>query len=915
MDEEIVNFRSQKSDTDLLLKGLSNLDTVLRSLGYSNLREGQDRGVTSILGGQDTICVFPTSAGKCLGKDTPVIRYDGTVCPVQDLQVGDRLLGPDSKPRRIESVCQGREEMFRISPKQGGESYVVNRSHILSLQLNPGGAKGDRIRVNGVMLKGGDTVNMTVDQYLKCSKTVKHRAKGWRAEAVHFHAKPELIPSLPPYLLGVWLGDGSHGSTAVSVPDEEVVGYLRKHAQEIGAHFYDGGGKNSCPTWCTSFPEIKSGRRGGSNTMLNALRQAGVLEDKHIPAAYLTSSLDDRLELLAGLLDTAGHLHAKGRSYEITTKYPKLAENILFLARSCGFYASVGDHAVKLEGWEESRMYKRVYLSGDLSRVPCKVARKKAKAGPPKRSTSRFAFTVESLGAGDYYGFELSGPDRLFLLGDFTVTHNTGTFIIPTLCHGWRMLVFSPLKALMRDQVRGLQAQGIFALCLSSDNKEIENLRAIADWVKGDCKILYIAPERLKNEEFMKALKRMPPDVICVDEAHCLSDWGDNFRHNYIHIGDVIDQFNPRVVAAFTATMTEKIEVDVRKVLRMPDAVKIFHYPVRTNLKLSSSDIDLFNDLPERVASVDGPVLVYCGSKRLVEETARSMSRYLKEEVGFYHSEVNESTKKMYQDQFFDDRIRVLCATNAFGMGVDKPNIRAVFHLMHPGSPEALAQEVGRAGRDGKDSWCHTYESKSAIRMQQDFIRQGYPPEDYYDRIFEFMRKKADAAGLFHLTGKDIEEGSGVYLNYHMAIMQALQGARVIEDVAEATRMHKIKFLRDSEIGRYIQMEDAVSKVAATEGGWQLFDIDVVAQLMDVGKPTVAKYIKSWQAENLIAYEAPPPGKAKRIVGDLSLIDFERLALKRKMANEKLDYVLGYFKVPDGDKHAYLQEYFVRASK
>lgn len=486
----------------------------------------------------------------------------------------------------------------------------------------------------------------------------------------------------------------------------------------------------------------------------------------------------------------------------------------------------------------------------------------------------------------------------------------SAVFLIPALCHNWRLLVFSPLKALMRDQVQSLQRKGFCALAISSDNKETENQRAIADWVRGDCKILYVAPERLRNESFLMALRQAPPDMVAVDEAHVLSGWADNFRHSYMFIGEMVERFNPRVVAAFSATMPAEVESDVRRVLRMPDAVKIFFFPQRKNLLLSSSNINEYNDLFDRVREVQGSSLIYCGSQELTVDTAKALGRYLGQEVGFYHAGIQESVKKMYQDSFLSGRVKVMCATNAFGMGIDKPDIRAVFHLRHPGDPEALSQETGRAGRDGKESICHTYESREAIRMQERFIESGYPPRDFYERVFKFVSKKADAGGIFHLPYKDIEAGSNVGLNYLPAIFEAFAGNRVLESVKDEPKVYKAKFLKESSLGRFIQMEAALDQIAARDGDWLLFDMDGLAVKMEVGVPTIRKYINSWKAEGLMAFEEPPRGDAKRIVGDLSLLDFERLRIKKNRAYKKLDYVKGYFKVPDADKHDYLHHYF-----
>lgn len=502
----------------------------------------------------------------------------------------------------------------------------------------------------------------------------------------------------------------------------------------------------------------------------------------------------------------------------------------------------------------------------------------------------------------------LGGQDTICVFP--TSLGKSAVYIVPTLCHNWKLLVFSPLKALMRDQVRGLQAKGIFALAISSDKKEAENQRSISDWVRGECNILYVAPERLRSPYFLQAMRQVPPDMVAVDEAHVLSGWADNFRHSYMFIGDLVESLNPRVVAAFSATMPKDVEADVRRVLRMPKALKIFHFPRRKNLQLSSSNIDFRNDLFERVAAVSGPSLVYCGTRELTVETARQLGKYLKEEVGFYHSEVQESVKKMYQDHFYDGKIRVMCATNAFGMGIDKQDIRAVFHLRHPGDPEALSQETGRAGRDGNLSICHTYEGKDSIRLQEGFIDRGHPPKDMYERIYRYIVKKMNSSNMFHASSEDVTLGSKVGPQYHYSIFEALKGHRVIESVKDEPKVHKVKLLQESELGRFIQLEEALKEMAARDGSWYLFDIDNIAIRMDVKPTTLKKYLNTWKASNLLSYEEPPRGEVKRVIGDLSLVDFDRLNAKKQRAVNRLKYVVNYFKVPDSQKHDYMEEYF-----
>lgn len=503
----------------------------------------------------------------------------------------------------------------------------------------------------------------------------------------------------------------------------------------------------------------------------------------------------------------------------------------------------------------------------------------------------------------------LGGVDSICIMS--TAAGKTASFVIPAMCHDWPLLVFSPLKALMRDQVKNLQAKGIVALRVSSDESDSDNLRSLQDWVRGDCKILYAAPERLANESFMRAMRQRPPVMIAVDEAHTLSAWGDNFRHSYQKIGDFIDRFNPRVVTAFTATFSRLVERDVRRVLRMPEATKIVDFKKRLNLLLSSSDLDFYNDLADRVRAVDGPTLVYSGSREKSEKNAQYLSQRLGIEVGFYHSEVAEAVKKRNQDNFFRGKIQVMCCTNAFGMGIDKEDVRAVFHTSHPGDPEALFQEIGRAGRDGKDSVCHTYSSKEALRMQERFINQGHPPSDHIRRVIRCYEAAADSARLFHLTGEEIAQRAGVPLGDLMAIQQTLLGCRVIEDANDLARVHRLNMLGTTEGKWFGRVSAWIHKHGQELEGALAFDLDQMAAGLELGTATLMKYFRQWEREGAVAYEPPPRGKPKRLIGGAELVDYDRLEVKRRLAWGKLDYVKNYFEVRDEDKHQYLEDYFL----
>lgn len=346
-------------------------------------------------------------SGKCLGLDTPVIMFDGTTKKVQDIVTGDKVMGWDSKPRIVKSTTTGREQMYLVKQK-GGEDYVVNESHILSLKYT-----NTYDKVKGCYkYKGTDNVtpkNLTVREYLALSPSHQSHLKGWKPDVVQF---PE-VGVTDPYFLGLWLGDGSQSNTEVMTMDAEVVEYLEqlasKHRMTVSTHEDLRGNK------ATGYCLVTA--RGQINPLREWLRAIGVWKNKHIPHSYLTASVDDRLQLIAGLLDSDGSL-SKG-CFDFVQKREELADQVAFVCRSVGLRVT---KSVKVVGGVE---YYRLAISGETSILPTKIARKKAQPRQQLKNPNRWGVEVVALGEGDYYGFELEGEDRLFLLGDFTVTHNT----------------------------------------------------------------------------------------------------------------------------------------------------------------------------------------------------------------------------------------------------------------------------------------------------------------------------------------------------------------------------------------------------------------------------------------------------------------------------------------------------------
>lgn len=493
-----------------------------------------------------------------------------------------------------------------------------------------------------------------------------------------------------------------------------------------------------------------------------------------------------------------------------------------------------------------------------------------------------------------------------------TSTGKTACFVIPTLCLGWRAIVFSPLVALMRDQVQGLTAKGIKAQAISSMQTEAENQSAIKRWAEGELQFIYVAPERLHNEAFKDAMMRVPPDMVVMDEAHCLSQWSDNFRSSYCLVGDFIREKNPKVVAAFTATCPDEVEHDIRRVLHLENAQKLSYYPRRTNLHLKSDNMLSETQLADFISGVDGPVIVYCATINKVEQTAKQLMSALREDVIIFHGELSPTDKRVNQDMFMNDKIRVMVATNAFGMGVDKGNIRGVVHRDIPGSLEALAQEVGRAGRDGNDSTCMTFYSPDSYNTQKFFIECSYPSKSEINAVMRVLNLAADSNGISQLTISDIAKKTNLFSRKVPAILEVLKSNRIIEREKNGEKIAKIRLDENTpeDDSRFEMWWNTILEYGIEEDGFFNIDLNWFSDHIGLGYQTVTNHFKKWDEQSVIRFIPPYRGSATKIIGSVNQIDFERLAVKAARAHTKLDQVLGYIKTPDNDKHGYLEKYF-----
>ena len=322
---------------------------------------------------------------------------------------------------------------------------------------------------------------------------------------------------------------------------------------------------------------------------------------------------------------------------------------------------------------------------------------------------------------------------------------------VPALALPGMALIISPLISLMKDQVDTLKQAGVAAACLNSSLDEGEYQDTIADIREGRCKLLYVTPERLESPEFCAFIQSFPISMVTVDEAHCVSQWGQDFRPSYLAIAPFVEDLPKRpVVGAFTATATEQVRQDILAMLRLDHPKVLVTGFDRPNLffdvRHPQKKMDAVVELVQERAGKNG--IVYCSTRKNVEQVRDALKENGIGAVA-YHAGLADDTRRRAQEDFIYDRAPVIVATNAFGMGIDKSNVAFVIHYNMPGDLESYYQEAGRAGRDGEPADCILLYSPQDVRTQQFLIDRAYTQNT--DGDAEDLRDK-DRARLKAMT-------------------------------------------------------------------------------------------------------------------------------------------------------------------
>jgi len=355
---------------------------------------------------------------------------------------------------------------------------------------------------------------------------------------------------------------------------------------------------------------------------------------------------------------------------------------------------------------------------------------------------------LSAFGFDDFRGKQREAIEAVLAGRDVLLTMPTGSgkslcYQLPALVLDGLTVVISPLIALMKDQVDQLQARGIRAAAVNSSMAASTRTSNLKKALTGKLDLLYLTPERFRSPSFQKIQADLPVVRLAIDEAHCVSQWGHDFRPDYSRLGEYRKRLGDPPVIALTATATKKVAHDIGQALRLQQPVVLRTGIERPNLFLTSTGITLAEEklplIAERIRTLGGPGIVYSALIRDLEWLHTELARDGVQSL-VYHGKLSDRERHAMQERFMTSKNDVVLATNAFGMGVDKPDIRFVLHAQVPRTLEAWTQEVGRAGRDGKPSWCELIYFQEDIAIQQNFVEWANPSLEYMVGVYETLR-------------------------------------------------------------------------------------------------------------------------------------------------------------------------------
>ena len=366
---------------------------------------------------------------------------------------------------------------------------------------------------------------------------------------------------------------------------------------------------------------------------------------------------------------------------------------------------------------------------------------------------------------------------------------------LPAVLLDGTALIVSPLLALMKDQVDGLIAKGVAAARLDSTLSTDHYAETVSQLKQGQLKLLYVSPEKLANAEFQKSLKGVKISLIAVDEAHCISEWGHNFRPDYLKLATIFRKLRVGRILALTATATPKVETDIRRQFRIAkkDVVKLSFHRNNLDLRISPCTPDQRKALLlEKVSDCASPAIIYVTRQETAEEIATFLAS---NHIGAraYHAGLRSELRREIQEEFMGGEIEIVVATIAFGMGVDKSNIRAVFHYNLPKSLEGYTQEIGRAGRDGQPAICDLLACADDQTVLENFIFSDIPSERAVRNLLERVLRLGES---FDVSIYELATTCDIRQTVIETIFTYLEMDGILEVGGKSFDTYRVKLLR-----------------------------------------------------------------------------------------------------------------------